>query len=152
MRMTQRHIDMCNRAGACCTAPEVGTIIANLPRNQLGWAVRNLPDLTARERDELWALCGCRAWFREGVLHKADGPAVVYADGSREWYREGVRDREDGPAVEHADGGREWWHEGELDREDGPAIEHLSGYRAWYRDGRLLRYAYDEEIVWASRR
>jgi hypothetical protein len=29
---------------------------------------------------------------------------VEHPDGRREWYRDGVRHRDDGPAVEHPDG------------------------------------------------
>jgi hypothetical protein len=43
----------------------------------------------------------------------------TYPDGRREWYRDGVRHRDDGPAVEYADGGREWWRDGKLIREEG---------------------------------
>lgn len=30
-------------------------------------------------------------------------------NGARRWYRDGRLHREDGPAIERADGTREWW-------------------------------------------
>jgi len=38
-------------------------------------------------------------WFANGVLHREDGPAVEYADGTKFWYRDGKYHREDGPAI-----------------------------------------------------
>ena len=32
---------------------------------------------------------GSRAWYRDGKLHREDGPAIEYADGDRLWYRDG---------------------------------------------------------------
>jgi hypothetical protein len=52
-------------------------------------------------------------WFLNGKLHREDGPAVEWADGSRSWWLNDQRHRTDGPAVEHADGDREWWLNGE---------------------------------------
>jgi hypothetical protein len=82
---------------------------------------------------------GDREWYRDGKLHREDGPAVELADGSREWYRDGKLHREDGPAVERADGDREWYRDGKLHREDGPAVELADGDRWWYRDGKPHR-------------
>ena len=55
---------------------------------------------------------GERWWYRDGLLHREDGPAIGGSDGSRWWYLNGRRHREDGPAVEYADGEREWWLNG----------------------------------------
>ena len=49
-------------------------------------------------------------WYNEqGKLHREDGPAVEYADGSKSWFRNGQFHREDGPAVEYADGRKYWY-------------------------------------------
>ena len=48
-------------------------------------------------------------WFRNGMRHRDDGPAVVHADGTREWYRNERIHRDNGPAVERPDGTGEWW-------------------------------------------
>jgi len=68
-------------------------------------------------------------WYKEGttILHREDGPAVEYADGSKYWYNEGKLHREDGPSIEYADGSKYWYNEGKLHREDGPAVEWADG-------------------------
>jgi predicted lipoprotein with Yx(FWY)xxD motif len=55
---------------------------------------------------------GTRRWYRDGLLHREDGPALELPDGTRRWYRNGQLHREDGPAVERHDGTREWWVDG----------------------------------------
>jgi len=39
-----------------------------------------------------------------GNLHREDGPAIEWADGSKEWWINEKLHREDGPAIEWADG------------------------------------------------
>lgn len=51
-------------------------------------------------------------WFKDDLLHREDGPAVEWPDGTKEWYLNGKRHRGNGPAVEYADGDREWWLDG----------------------------------------
>jgi len=46
---------------------------------------------------------GCTYYLKnriisDAVLHRTDGPARIYADGSQEWYLNGKRHRESGPA------------------------------------------------------
>jgi hypothetical protein len=43
------------------------------------------------------------------TLHRTDGPAAEYADGSKDWYVDGKRHRVDGPAIKFASGHKEWW-------------------------------------------
>ena len=74
-------------------------------------------------------------WCLDGRLHRADGPAVEYADGYKAWYQNGQRHRVDGPAAEYADGHREWYQNGKLHRADGPAVEYVVGYKMWYLNG-----------------
>ena len=33
---------------------------------------------------------GSKEWYRDGTLHRDDGPAIEWADGSKEWYRDGT--------------------------------------------------------------
>lgn len=41
----------------------------------------------------------CKRWFdSDGMMHRDDGPAVIWASGVEEWYQHGNRHREDGPA------------------------------------------------------
>jgi len=45
-------------------------------------------------------------------LHREDGPAIEYDNGTKYWYRNGRLHREDGPAVEYVNGCGEWWVNG----------------------------------------
>jgi hypothetical protein len=54
-----------------------------------------------------------RHWYKNNNLHREDGPAIEYADGTKYWYKEGKRHREDGPAVEYPDGTKYWYLEGD---------------------------------------
>ena len=46
-------------------------------------------------------------------LHRENGPAMEYANGSKAWWINNNRHRLDGPAVECADGYKAWWVNGE---------------------------------------
>ena len=76
-------------------------------------------------------------WYKPDgeTLHRLDGPAIEYADGSKAWWVNGLRHRTDGPAVDYAGCNKAWYVNGELHRTDGPAVEYYSGYKAWYIDG-----------------
>ena len=50
--------------------------------------------------------------FSSVFLHREDGPAIEYADGTKHWFIDGKRHREDGPAVECANGDKEWYLHG----------------------------------------
>jgi hypothetical protein len=80
-------------------------------------------------------------WFLNGKLHREDGPAVEWADGSRYWYLNDKRHRTDGPARECADGDRYWYLNGQRHRTDGPAIERANGDRLWYLNGEQVTEA-----------
>ena len=57
--------------------------------------------------------CGTRYWYNAGLLHRLDGPAVEFTDGSAEWWLNGELHCETGPAIIHNDGTEEWWINGE---------------------------------------
>jgi hypothetical protein len=76
-----------------------------------------------------------KQWYKEGKLHRIDGPAVEYSNGTKIWYKEGKRHRENGPAREHSNGGKEWYKEGKRHRIDGPAVEYSNGEKEWWVDG-----------------
>ena len=71
----------------------------------------------------------------EGRLHRADGPAVEYADGTKYWYKDDKLHRTDGPAIEYTDGTKHWYKDGKIHRTDGPAVEYADGTKHWYIDG-----------------
>lgn len=52
--------------------------------------------------------------------------------------------REDGPAVEFADGSKFWLRHGKPHREDGPILESAYGYKLWGLNGVL----YPDEASW----
>lgn len=52
-------------------------------------------------------------WYKDGKLHRADGPAIESPLGDKEWLINGVHHRVDGPAIEYSDGTICWYHRGE---------------------------------------
>jgi hypothetical protein len=44
-----------------------------------------------------------KRWYKNGKLHREDGPAVIHRDGAKEWYWNDRRHRSDGPAVVGSD-------------------------------------------------
>ena len=80
---------------------------------------------------------------KDGQLHRENGPAVEYANGTKSWWLNGERHREDGPAIEWGAGVKEWYQNGKRHREDGPAIEYSSGTKEWWLNGKIL---YEEEF------
>ena len=47
--------------------------------------------------------------YKNGQLHRTDGPAVIKPNGHQAWYLDGKRHREDGPAYIGPDGYQEWY-------------------------------------------
>ena len=82
---------------------------------------------------------GYKAWYLNGNLHRTDGPAVEYATGTKFWYLNGVLHRTDGPAIEYNNGDKLWYINGKLHREGAPAVEHADGGTLWYLNSNLHR-------------
>ena len=100
---------------------------------------------------------GTVRWYWKGRLHREDGPAIEWANGTKEWYRNGVQvepftesmDPDElealatsviGPQPEtDRDGTVHWYWRGQLHREDGPAVEWADGSKVWYRNGQCHR-------------
>ena len=85
---------------------------------------------------------GDKEWFKNGKLHRDDGPAIEYATGSKHWYKEGNLHRDDGPAIEYIGGSKRWYKEDKLHREDGPAIENFNGTKGYFLNN--IKYSYQE--------
>ena len=71
-------------------------------------------------------------------LHRDDGPACEWTDGSKWWWVNGKRHRTDGPACEWTDGSKQWWVNGKRHRTDGPAVEYDDGSKQWWVNGEQL--------------
>lgn len=107
---------------------------------------------------------GKTMWKLNRKLHRIDGPAVDWDDGTKEWYKNGKVHRKGGPAVEYScnskilyqggvcynkiywnslfwksTGDKEWYQNGLLHREDGPAIDYVDGTKIWYWNGTIHR-------------
>ncbi len=55
---------------------------------------------------------GTKWYYTDGLLHREDGPAVLYADGSESWFMNGVLHRTGGPARDWVYGNEEWYQHG----------------------------------------
>ena len=47
-----------------------------------------------------------------GKLHREDGPAIIFPNGTVMWFLNGARHRVDGPAIVWPGGTKEWWLNG----------------------------------------
>lgn len=65
---------------------------------------------------------GDKEWFKNGVLHRLDGPAVEYKNGYKSWFKHGNYHRINGPAAIYPNGHNMWYINDKLHRIDGPAI------------------------------
>lgn len=77
-------------------------------------------------------------FWQFGVLHRDDGPAVVrFGPNGREewWFQFGKKHREDGPAIVQSNGSQEWFRDGKVHREDGPAVIGADGSKRYYLNG-----------------
>lgn len=55
---------------------------------------------------------GTEFWVKHGLIHREDGPAVIYITGTRYWCRYGKYHRTDGPAIEYNYGSEFWFING----------------------------------------
>jgi hypothetical protein len=79
-------------------------------------------------------------YMKEGKLHREDGPAEIWPDGTKRWYKEGKLHRADGPAIEYPDGTKFWYKEGLRHRAEGPAIEWDDEQKIWWTEGKATPY------------
>jgi hypothetical protein len=76
---------------------------------------------------------GNKFWYnKNNEMHREDGPAAEYFDGTKTWRIDGRLHREDGPALEAGNGNKHWYIHGKRHREDGPAIEIYNGNKYWF--------------------
>ena len=79
-------------------------------------------------------------WLKEGELHRENGPAKEWIDGSNFWYLNGLAHRIDGPAKEWENGiVKEWWVEGkeykQINLKDYVVLDYYKGDYdlMWYK-------------------
>ena len=72
----------------------------------------------------------------------------VAKDGTRRYYNNaGELHRDEGPAVDWADGTKLWYQNGQLHRTDCPAVECRDGDKRWYINGKRLTEEYFSQTV-----
>ena len=92
------------------------------------------------ERTRVSNVFGTKRYWKDGMVHRDDGPAVEYANGDLGFFQKGVCHRIGGPAfISVSEGRQEWWHEGKLHRANGPAIVWDNGHQEWYFGGKKHR-------------
>lgn len=93
-----------------------------------------------------------RAFWKEGLLHREDGPAIFHEAGWVKWYLEGKQILDEAGwglctkfngVIECPNGYRSFWKKGLLHNESGPArfsrgIYHGHDPTEWYLEGDLL--------------
>lgn len=55
-----------------------------------------------------------KEWFKNGLHHRLDGPAIEWESGTKYWYKDGLKHREDGPAIEFNNGEKHYYLGGRL--------------------------------------
>ena len=66
--------------------------------------------------------------------------------GTKKYYKNGKLHRLNGPAIELSCGDKYWYYEGMLHRLNGPAIEGSNGWKDWYYEGRLITNSSQEDF------
>lgn len=76
---------------------------------------------------------GRKLHYKDGLLHRDDGPAVVLPNGDAFFYQNGLLHREGKPCSVLTDGSRVWCLYGIPYREDGgPVVISKDGKKLWY--------------------
>jgi hypothetical protein len=72
---------------------------------------------------------------KKGGLHREDGPAIIYNNGSYSWYKHGAFHRVDGPAVSMPSW-EGWFIDALYHREGGPAYTNkMNGNKQYFLNG-----------------
>jgi hypothetical protein len=54
-------------------------------------------------------------WYLNAEFHRDDGlPAIEWANGTKSWYKHGVLHRTDGPAIDRVSGVDSWYIDGKI--------------------------------------
>ena len=79
--------------------------------------------------------CNSIRHYKDGLVHREGGPAVITENGDLYYYINGLLHRTDGPAFDCVNGHKEWFVNGKCHRFNGPAIEDENGYKEWFIEG-----------------
>lgn len=76
-------------------------------------------------------------FYRNGLIHREDGPAIIAKNGDRFWYFDNQLHRLGGPAeLRFIDKYRGWYNHGKLHNKNGPALVFNKGtdkeIREWF--------------------
>ena len=69
-------------------------------------------------------------------------------EGTKYWYKNGKIHRDDGPAVIHPDGTQYWLKNGKYHRDDGPAVIYPNGVQRGYKDDQPYEPSAHDLMVW----
>lgn len=83
---------------------------------------------------------GTIEYWEEGEYHRVGDPAIIESNGTQEYYCRGILHRADGPAIIRANGTLEYWFYGKLHREGAPAIIFPNGATEWWQMGKKHRF------------
>ena len=86
---------------------------------------------------------GTKKWYKNGVLHRINEPAIICSNGDKYWYKNGKRHREKGPAIICPNGEKYWYINNQLHRENGPAVIYHNGEKQWYIKGKFIKILYE---------
>jgi protein associated with RNAse G/E len=74
-----------------------------------------------------------KEYYLNDKLHREFGPASKHG-GTTYWFKNGIIHRENGPAIEYKEGKKVWIKNGKMHREDGPAVTFFSS-EEWFIEG-----------------
>lgn len=89
---------------------------------------------------------GTKEYWKMGLRHREDGPAVENCNGNNIYYQHNKLHRVGGPAIEYANGDKSYYQNGELHREDGPAREGSDGIIEYWLNGEQVHVKNNEEF------
>ena len=76
---------------------------------------------------------GNKRWYKNGLIHREGGPAIIHRDGWECWSRNGQVHREDGPAIEWPGHEKAWWYNGQkIDCSSQKEFERLLKLKAFW--------------------
>jgi hypothetical protein len=101
-------------------------------------SINDVPSFKACEIHKIEEDKAILNWYKNGKLHREEGPSAIFLNNDEEWYYEGKLHRVGGPAINYKNQ-KEWLIKGKHHRIGGPAVEFNNGDKAWFRHGKRHR-------------